>query len=618
MEGVISSPEVRDGAVDAGTSLRELLSGRAPKNGRVLDYPFTFRTRAGLAAVAQGRGLEGFYFSKQYLEEKFDPMTFSHYWHNYFEYTDYLLMRRAASTYGIRQILSSIKNKPASSRRSLEFNNVLGAYISGLQKSYLELRPSRWALKARIYELFPRAYNLSGRRGQAGGKTVFFRDFDQRDFDSIKAMGFDTVWPMGIYPVGLRGRTGSGGGSAYAIRDHEAINPDLGTEDDFRNFVAKAHAAGLKVIIDFVPNHTSQDSTLLAEDPAYFIHMPAANNRPENAPPAYFGYRSGENWLWVRTGGYYCDRETLCSWSDVAQLDYSNPRLWERQKQIALRLVRRFDVDGFRVDMAYQLLSGMFAKNWERCMPPGEFLSELMSAVRAEKPSLAFIAEAYANQEELSDLGFDLIYNKSEWGRPEGSAGWYDGLANIDPLEVAAALQRAAFLTWRKGGAGALNFFINHDEPAAEKVFGKRLPAIAAATMFLPGAFLFYNGAEIGFDAAVPGESKTIPFSVPVSIDWSGGNPESRALFERLFKEAAQIRSELGDYYIKPLPQLELEGWGGYVLQSKDSPRLKKALVFNYGAEPVTVDLKRLNIKDFAFTGELEVGGYRLLQSLPK
>lgn len=610
----VSSFELSYAAPDARSVLRQILSGTPLQNGRASDMPFMFRTLSGLAASAQDRGLEGFYFSKHYLDDKFGPELFAHQSQDYFGFVDYVLMRRADMTYDGRQLVSAVKSRQDVLRRNRELNVVLSAYISKLQKQYSALTPSQWALKARIYQIFPRAYNLRGRRGDASSeKTVFFRDFEEKDFAVIKDMGFDTVWPMGIYPVGVRGRTGSGGGSVYAIRDHESINPELGSGDDFRAFVQKAHAAGLKVIIDFVGNHTSQDSVLLDEDPAYYIHMPASGPKPEQAPSGYFSQKTADGWLWVRKAGYFCNRETLCSWDDVAQLDYSSPKLWEKQMQIARGLVQRFDVDGFRVDMAYQLLSAVYSRNWSLKLPPGEFLEQLMGSVREVKPSVSFIAEAYDNQDELSSVGFDLFYNKSEWGRLEGHAGWYDALASASSVDVAAALERAAFLSWRRGGAGGLNFFGNHDEPSAEKVFGNRLPAVAAATMFMPGAFLFYNGAEIGFDASVRGEEKTIPFSVPVSIDWPGGNPESRTLYKKLFSEAAGLRAVLGDYYIRPLPQRELAGWAGYLLQSRESPRLKKVFIFNYTDSSVKADLGPLKLEGFSFMGPLPVGGYKLL-----
>lgn len=610
----VSSFELSYAAPEARSVLRQLLSGTPLQNGRPLDAPFMFRTRSGLAASAQDRGLEGFYFSKQYLDDKFGPELFAHQSQDYFGFVDYVLMRRADMTYDGRQLVSAVKARPDVLRRNRELNLVLSAYISRLQKQYSALAPSQWVRKARIYQIFPRAYNLYGRRGESRPeKPVFFRDFEEKDFAAIKEMGFDTVWPMGIYPVGLRGRTGSAGGSVYAIRDHESINPELGSEEDFRAFVQKAHAAGLKVLVDFVPNHTAQDSVLLDEDPAYYIHVPASGSKPELAPPDYFSRKTSDGWLWIRKAGYFCNRETLCSWDDVAQLDYSNPKLWERQGQAVRSLAELFDVDGFRVDMAYQLLSAVYSRNWGVKLPQGEFLERLISSVREVKPSTAFIAEAYDNQDELSSVGFDLFYNKSEWGRLEGHAGWYDALASASSVDVAAALERAAFLSWRRGGAGGLNFFGNHDEPAAEKVFGRRLPAVAAATMFLPGAFLFYNGAEIGFDASVRGEEKTIPFSVPVSIDWAGGNHESRALYKKLFAEAAALRSALGDYYVKPLPQRELNGWAGYLLQSRESPRLKKVFIFNYTDAPVSADMGPLKLEGFSFSGVLPAGGYRLL-----
>ena len=89
----------------------------------------------------------------------------------------------------------------------------------------------------------------------AGPGGAFFPDFQAQDLRDIKSEGFDTLWVMGIFPIGKRNAFGTAGGSPYSVLDHEGVHPDLGTFEDFRAFVGRAHAAGLKVIIDFIPNH---------------------------------------------------------------------------------------------------------------------------------------------------------------------------------------------------------------------------------------------------------------------------------------------------------------------------------------------------------------------------
>lgn len=117
------------------------------------------------------------------------------------------------------------------------------------------------------------------------------------DLDRIKALGVDIVWLMPIHPLGEKARKGSLG-SPYAIRDYRAVNPEYGTLEDFRYLVDEIHARGMRCIIDVVYNHTSPDSVLASEHPEWFYHKPDGS----------FGNRVGD-------------------WTDIIDLDYSNPGL---------------------------------------------------------------------------------------------------------------------------------------------------------------------------------------------------------------------------------------------------------------------------------------------------
>ncbi|MFA6583665.1 MAG: alpha-amylase family glycosyl hydrolase [Elusimicrobiaceae bacterium] len=598
--------------------LERLLADGVWRSGRPVDRPFMFRTADGFAVTAQNCGLEGFFYTKTELEKRFAPEAFSHHFMDYFLYTDYLLSKYPF-TAEIRKQLAKAKDSPLTPlEKNAEFNKLLGEYLAGLQKDYRTGEASGWAKTARIYQIFPRAYNIKGRRAalklSAGELSEkFFRDFSDQDFKAITDMGFDTVWPMGIFPTGETNRSGTAGGSVYSIKDPEAVNPDLGTLEDFKNFVARAHGAGVKVIIDFVANHTSQDSTLLAENPDYFINTPAPADFSGQVPASHFLYEKDGKKYFVRMGSYDCGGETLCTWNDVAQLNYANPQLRPRLAKIITGWLQNADVDGFRVDMAYQDLNSVFGRNFNTAMPDGEFFTGMIASARTVKPSAAFIAEAYDNQAELSAAGFDLFYNKSEWGRLEGQTGWYDAFMHASPSEIIPAINREAFLSWQAGGAGGLAFFINHDEPAAKKVYGNRLPAVAMLTMLLPGAVLMYNGAEIGFDGAVEGESKTIPFSVPVQIAWDKADPEYSARMSDIIMRAKAMHAELGSSVMKALYPPQGEKWCGYVLVPTDPQKTPIAIIANAVNEKLKVDIFAAEY-NLRFKGVLEPGAYRIVK----
>ena len=135
------------------------------------------------------------------------------------------------------------------------------------------------------------------------------------------------------------------------------VSAMIAQRDSARELIARAHAAGMKVLVDFVPNHTSMDSKLLMSFPEFFLHQetdPEDENFFSHADPI-----SGQE-LWVRHGGYGIFG-TINSWNDTAQVDYSHEGLRREMTRIVNSWVERFGVDGFRVDMAYLTLNMMQA-----------------------------------------------------------------------------------------------------------------------------------------------------------------------------------------------------------------------------------------------------------------
>ena len=158
--------------------------------------------------------------------------------------------------------------------------------------------------------------------------SVFVRNFSEEgtfaalrdELARIKALGVDIIWLMPIHPIGELARKGTLG-SPYAIKDYRAIDPALGTMDDFKALVDAIHALDMRCIIDVVYNHTSPDSWLAEHHPDWFYHKPDGS----------FGNRIGD-------------------WTDVIDLDYSKAALWDYQIE-TLKLWAGI-VDGFRCDVA--------------------------------------------------------------------------------------------------------------------------------------------------------------------------------------------------------------------------------------------------------------------------
>jgi len=538
--------------------------------------PFVFRLTDGGVVTAPAAGLEGFLFGETGISASRGSGAISHHYQDYLNYIDALLAPVAwavGARHEIRRIDASTTNPAEKYQRLMTF---VAQYTAALRRQVAASDGAAWVRTARIYEIFPRAFNLAGKRAaegrSSGSSSRFFADFGTRDLDAIRNQGFDAIWVMGIFPIGERNRSGTGGGSPYSIMDHDAVHPDLGTRDEFRAFTARAHAAGLRVIIDFVPNHTSMDSKLLNTDPRFFVGKPAEPGRVD-PPEGYFAHRDlkgGRDW-WIRNGAFLYGG-SRAYWNDTAQVDYSNPIFRREMIRIVKRWVADCGVDGFRVDMAYLDLNDFFRQTWGfelgGPMPEREFMEELTTEVKSQFPGTAFIAEGYDRWDDLSKAGFDLIYSKNSMERPGGHQGWYDSLASRDPGQIREAIRRASYLHWQEGASGGLSFIGNHDEASPQRAFGPWTGGASFLTLMMPGGLLFYGSQEVGFDQPDPREPKSIPFGVPVEIDWKA-DPSVKRFYDETFRLSGWLRAELGEADVEALPWEGDPQWVGYLLKPR-------------------------------------------------
>ncbi len=587
--------------------LRQVLSQGTPQSDGSGIGPFTFKLRDGSSRVAQSAGLEGFVQGEAAAR---GDSQLLHHLEDYGRYLEALLGPMPWAAGALEEIRGILASKDSPSRRYDRLTRLARGYAEGLRREAAALDRARWVRRARIYEIFPRAFNLDGRRrarGRGPGPGgPFFADFAAEDLGEIRDEGFDTLWVMGIFPIGRRNAFGTAGGSPYSVSDHEGIHPDLGTDADFKAFVVRAHAAGLRVIIDFIPNHTSMDSKLLLTRPEFFIHQTATSGQPP--PRGFFEHEdpSTGRRLWLSHGGYD-SYGRLEFWEDTAQVDYSREDARREMTRIALGWVSRFGVDGFRVDMAYQVLNSYFGRNWRRPMPRTEFLEELITAVKSVRPETAFIAEAYDGWDALAACGFDMVYGKNDMSRAGGHAGWYDALVSRDPARIQEALRRAEYLNWQSGGPDRLDFMGNHDEAGPGRAFGSWERGAAALTLLMPGGLLFYGSQEAGFDRPAPNEPKSIPFSVPVQVDW-GADPQTAAFYGEVFKTSRRLRERAPDAQLKALPGGGKD-WVGFALVDPSTDRAAALVLANPTNHAVKL---RVNAWGASWEGELEPSGYRI------
>jgi cyclomaltodextrinase / maltogenic alpha-amylase / neopullulanase len=327
-----------------------------------------------------------------------------------------------------------------------------------------------WARGSTIYEINVRQYSAAG-------------SFDAvtADLDRIQALGVDILWLMPIHPIGELHRKGPLG-SYYAIKDYLAVNPEFGTEEDFREFVAGAHARGLKVILDWVPNHVSPDNPLTKTHPHFFWR----DHKGDLTPP------HGTDW------------------TDVVQFDFNAKGLLEYQTDVLLHWITKFGVDGFRCDVAWGLPTG--------------FWDEKIKHVRAVKPDVFFLAEAELPQQQVAafnvSYGFDLHHamNSVAQGRKTASG-----------IDEALAKFRAHF----PRGSALMVFTSSHDENSwAGTEFermGMGFAPFAVLSFLLDGVPMVYNGQEAGLD-------RRLEFFDRDPIVWPQGTHPTTKLYQVLTK----------------------------------------------------------------------------------
>ncbi|MFZ5496443.1 MAG: alpha-amylase family glycosyl hydrolase [Verrucomicrobiota bacterium] len=298
-----------------------------------------------------------------------------------------------------------------------------------------------WARGSTIYEINVRQFSASGKFTAVTA-----------DLPRLKTLGVDILWLMPIHPIGELHRKGTLG-SYYAAKDYLAVNPEFGTEQDLRDLVNAAHAQGLRVILDWVPNHVSPDNPLTKTHPEFFWRDEKGNLTPPHGT----------------------------DWTDVVQFDFNAPGLLDYQAEVLLHWVRNFGIDGFRCDVAWGL--------------PTPFWNEVVKRVRAVKPDAFFLAEAELPQQQVAafnlSYGFDLHHamNSIAQGKRSASA-----------IDEACARIRAHF----PRGSALMVFTSSHDENSWAGTEFERLGAgwapFAVLTFLLDGVPMIYNGQEAGLD----------------------------------------------------------------------------------------------------------------------
>lgn len=307
-----------------------------------------------------------------------------------------------------------------------------------------------------------------------------FNAIDAR-LDAIADLGVNVLWLMPIHPIGSKNSVGS----PYCVRDYKGVNASYGSLDDFKNLVKDAHAKNMRVIIDWVANHTAWDHAWVSAHPDWYTEAQTGDEK---------------------------------NWNDVTFLNYSKSEVREAMKDAMLYWVNQ-GVDGFRCDYAQGV--------------PDDFWAEAIAAIRAVKPDAIMLAET--SRLQLFEAGFDWMYS---WDYLGAIQNLYPGKRTLAQLYSTHDKEMSS----TPEGHMRMRYITNHDacsERANKELYINTDGMLSAAclTYFLGGIPLIYSSQEVGY-------LEKINFFSFVSMNWNA-NSSYQTSFKKLmsvYRETAMLR----------------------------------------------------------------------------
>jgi len=326
------------------------------------------------------------------------------------------------------------------------------------------------ASRISVYEVNTRQYTPEGT----------FRAFSAH-LARLAEMGIDILWFMPVTPISLKGRKGTLG-SYYAASDHRCVNPEFGNLDDFRSVVQEAHRLGMRVIVDWVANHTGCDHHWTQTHPEF--------------------YKRNEAGLFFDAHG----------WDDVIDLDYNQPGLRKEMIESMRWWIEHCGIDGFRCDMAM--------------LTPVDFWAEARAALDPLKP-LFWLAELdpLENPEHMRvfDAGYAWrwMHASREFLEP-----WHHRVHQLEEIlhRYANPRENPGWPAW---------FTSNHDENSWNgteyEKYGEMAMPLAVFSLTWPGIFLMYSGQELP-------NLKRLAFFDRDAIEWTNDQPALHGFFRQLLR----------------------------------------------------------------------------------
>lgn len=383
--------------------------------------------------------------------------------------------------------------------------------------------------KVIIYQVFTRLFgNRNTTRKEWGtiaeNGSGKFNDFDSKTLKSIKKLGVSHIWYTGVirhatqtnysqYGIPSQSATVVKGkaGSPYAICDYYDVDPDLAVNvekrmDEFNKLVVRTHKAGLKVMIDFVPNHVAREYKSICK-PEGIEDLGANDDKSQGfSPQNNFYYCPGchfepsfdkgdyDEYPARATGNDHFDNHPgINDWYETVKLNYGVdywtrfghfspvPDTWDKMVEILLFWASK-GIDGFRCDMAE--------------MVPTAFWAYATAKVKTQYPYIVFMGEVYNPSEYRNYInsGFDWMYDK---------VGMYDAMRAVISGEAPAHILTGAWQSVDDIKEHMVYFLENHDEQRIASDFFagsaiKGLPGMVASVLMKSSPFMLYAAEEYG------------------------------------------------------------------------------------------------------------------------
>jgi len=339
-----------------------------------------------------------------------------------------------------------------------------------------------WINQATIYEVNLRQYTSDG--------TI---NSFKKKLPKLKELGVDILWFMPLQPIGIKNRKAVGDsfvedfpnpdydkywGSPYSISDYKQVNPRYGTLSEFKELIKLCHELDMKVVLDWVANHTAWDNSWIIDHPEWYTH----DSTGKITDPIG---EDGKSW----------------GWTDVADLNYENDKMRKAMIDAMSFWIKECDIDGFRCDVAMEV--------------PVDFWNEASKQLNQIKP-IFMLAESEAHKPRMFDSAFDAYYG---WEMHHVFNKIYAG--ELSSSEIIRVMNEKDSICGDH--VFPMNFITNHDENSWNGTIDERLGeswvAMAVLSYSLRGMPLIYSGQEVGLD-------HRLSFFEKDSIDWNKPNGE--------------------------------------------------------------------------------------------